>query len=200
MKNRTVVHAGVLCVLLAFGALPAEAGSGGSMYSIMGIGDIRISGGARSAGMGYAGTALASTSSLNFLSPATWSQLARTRLEAGALYEGFASSDARRSRYLAHVGFSGAMLGIPVSPEHGVTLAAAFLPYSNVDYDTYTGGTARSAADSVAYTFHHVGTGGLTLGRLGLSCTVTGPKSPLGPLQSSCSSSVSKRSTPPPAS
>src|SRR5512140_1931977 len=86
-------------------ASAALAGSGGSSYSVIGIGDIRYTPGARSAGMGYTGIGLISPNALNPFAPATWSRIVRTRFEGSALYEGFNSTDGTTSRYLARMDF-----------------------------------------------------------------------------------------------
>jgi hypothetical protein len=158
-----------LIVLLSAGGHRAYAGSGGSDYSLIGIGDIRYTPGARAAGMGYTGIGLASPQYVNGLSPATWSTINRTRLEATVLYEGFNSSDGDRSRYLAHGNFYGALFAIPISPTNGIVLAGGFLPYSHVDYDTYTSDTFVSGTDTLDSQVHHVGTGGLNKAEVGLS-------------------------------
>lgn len=170
MKPLTSLPRGLLlCLVTGVLALPAPAGSGGSMYSMMGIGDLRDNFGIRSAGMGYTGMGIVSANYVNPGSPASWSRINRTRVDASVLYEGFSSSDGFGSRYLAHATFNGATLAIPVSPEHGIAIVGGFLPYSNVDYDTYTHGTGITPSDTVPYSFHHVGSGGIGVGKLGVS-------------------------------
>jgi len=165
---------GVLAILLMAGALVnrAAAGSGGSAYSIVGIGDIRYAPGARAAGMGYAGLGLAAPQYINGASPATWFRIDRTRLEGSALYEGFNSTDGAGARYLARLDFHGALLAIPIAPSEGIVFVGGFVPYSNVNYDTYTHGSySRTGTDTVNldYRLRHVGTGGLTKALVGFS-------------------------------
>ncbi|MEW6511385.1 MAG: hypothetical protein AB1428_10535 [Bacteroidota bacterium] len=151
----------------------AVAGSGGSAYSILGIGDIRYAPGSRGAGMGYTGIGLAPSLYINAASPASWFRIDRTRLEGAALYEGFNSTDGARSRYLARLDFHGALLAIPISPSDGLVLVGGFLPYSQVGYDTYTTGLySRVGTDTVTmgYRLHHIGSGGITRAVLGASC------------------------------
>lgn len=165
-------YAGLIIMLLMAGAFGnrAAAGSGGSAYSLLGLGDIRYSPGARAAGMGYAGLGLAAPQYINGASPATWFKIDRTRLEGSALYEGFNSSDGVGARYLARLDFNGALLAIPISPADGIVFVGGFVPYSNVNYDTYTKGSF-AATDTVRldYRLHHVGTGGLTKALVGFS-------------------------------
>jgi len=106
----------------------AYAGSGGSVYSILGIGDIRTTPGPRAQGMGYAGISLLSSQDINPLSPATWSAIDRTHLEASALYEGYNSSDVNASRYLARLDYYGAVLAIPIAPATASSWSAASCP------------------------------------------------------------------------
>jgi hypothetical protein len=143
-----------------------RAGSGGSAYSIFGIGDLHSPAGMRNAGMGGAGLALTSGSSISANSPAAWSRINRVRLEAGMLYEGFHSSDGSRSLYRAAGTFDGALLAIPASTEYGVVFAGGFLPYSSVSYNTFT----RGSQAGVDYLLNHKGSGGIGRGLAGLSC------------------------------
>jgi hypothetical protein len=174
----TIRHRFVGAVLVILcGIQGATAGSGGSTYSLLGLGDIRYTPGARSEGMGYAGLALLSSQYIDGMSPATWSRLDRVRLEGSAFYEGFNSTDGITSRYLARMDFHGALLAIPASRASGIVFVAGFTPFSEVNYDTYTSSVVPSqnvdpitgAHDSLGYQIHQVGTGGVTRGQLGLS-------------------------------
>ena len=162
-----------MMVPLLFPASPVLAGSGGSIYSFMGIGDLRLAPNARSAGMGYTGYAIPGPYYINTLSPATWSRIDRARIEAGMLYEGFNSTNGTTSRFLAKADFSGAMIALPVSPKRGFVVAAGFTPYSKVDYNTYTSATFTGTADTMAYSINHTGKGGISRGILGLSWAPT---------------------------
>jgi len=159
----------------------AAAGSGGSTYSLLGLGDIRYTPGARAEGMGFAGLALLSPQYIDGMSPATWSRLDRVRLEGSAFYEGFNSTDGSTSRYLARMDFHGALMAIPVSRTEGIVVVMGFTPYSEVNYDTYTSAVVPSQNidpvtgqhDSLGYQIHQTGTGGLTRGQIGLSWAPT---------------------------
>jgi hypothetical protein len=158
-----------LAIAPLLGTSTVAAGSGGSAYSALGLGDLRYFPGSRSAGMGYAGLALPSAEYINWISPASWSLINHTRFEAAALYEGFRSTDGVNSRYLARLDFSGALLSIPISTDNGIVFVAGFAPYSNVNYDTYTSFTYNSPIDTLSYSLHHVGSGALNRGTVGLS-------------------------------
>lgn len=157
---------GLMVVLASQGTL---AGSGGSIYSLIGIGDLRFLPNVRAAGMGYAGYALNSHYTINTLSPATWSRIDYPRVEASMQYEGFNSSSATRSRFLARGDVGGAFLAYPISRPDGIVLALGFTPYSKVDYDTYSSGSYVTAADTMLYSVHHTGSGGISKGQIGLS-------------------------------
>ena len=164
-----VWRAVLFIILLQGSGVTAFAGSGGSAYSILGIGDLRYVPGVRGDGMGYAGIALATPDYINGLNPAGWSRINRTRLEANLLYEGFQSTDGLRSRFLARADFNGALLAVPISQTYGIVMVAGFTPYSNVNYNTYTPGLYQTATDTMNYTIDHIGTGGITKGQFGLS-------------------------------
>ncbi|MDH3253043.1 MAG: hypothetical protein OEM41_09650 [Ignavibacteria bacterium] len=163
------------CLAIVACVSPARAVEGSSSYSILGIGDIRFASGVRSAGMGYTGTALPGANYINLLSPGTWSRINRTRLEAGFLMEGFNSSDANSSRYLANGSFGGASLAIPISPSHGFVFTGGFTPFSNTSYDIFTSATEGG----IGFSVHNVGTGGFSRGRAGFSYA-PGPDLALG--------------------
>ncbi len=143
------------------------ADSGGSAYSIFGLGDLRYVTGTRSAGMGYTGLALASPFYVNSYSPGSWSAIDRTRLEAGMLYEGFSSSDGNKSIYRSEADFIGGSLAVPISSDHGLVIIGGFTPFSNINYNTYT----RGSQQGIDYTIQHVGEGGISRGFLGASFT-----------------------------
>jgi hypothetical protein len=159
----------ILIFTIALASQTVMAGSGGSLYSFIGIGDLRYLPNVRAAGMGYAGYALTSPSAINTLSPATWCKIDLARVEASMLYEGFTSSSATTSRFLARADVSSAILAIPLSTADGIVLVAGFTPYSKVDYDTYSSATFVTPTDTMAYALHYVGKGGISKGEVGLS-------------------------------
>ncbi|MFN0158953.1 MAG: hypothetical protein ACKVRP_12885 [Bacteroidota bacterium] len=154
-----------VCMTIFTLSVSAQAGGDGSAYSIFGLGDLRYMTNARGMAMGYTGIGLSGSSFINSLSPATWSRINNTRLDAGLLYEGFNSSNGTRSLYRANGDFNGALLAIPASPSKGIVVVGGFVPYSNISYATFTTGTQAG----VNYSLNHVGTGGLSRGLIGLS-------------------------------
>ncbi len=167
-RFRTLTAGALLAFLLGAGIQTALA-SGGSLYSLLGYGDLRPQANARSAGMGFTGIGLSDSLYINPLSPATWGLVDRTRFEAAMLYEGFRSTDGLTSRYLARLDFTGIMLALPISPASGITFVGGFLPYSDVNYDVYTGGSYADPLSSIDYSVHQSGHGGLNKGTAGLS-------------------------------
>jgi len=159
----------LLCTLLCGAVGAAHAQSGGSTYSMLGIGDLRYMPGARSAGMGYTGIGLSSSLYINPTAPATWTRINRTRVDASVLFEGFNSTDGHSSRYLSETDFGGALMAIPISPLDGIVMVGGFTPYSNVDFNVVTKGSYGSGADQIDYKLAHVGTGGLGQAEIGLS-------------------------------
>ncbi len=146
-------------------ATTASASTGGSSYSLYGIGDLRYLPNARSAGMGYTGLGIPSANFINSMQPAAWSRINRVRLEAGLLYEGFKSTDGNRSLYLANSDFSGALLALPIATESGIVGVVGFTPYSNVNYNLFV----QDKREGIEYQVNHTGTGGVSRGLVGLS-------------------------------
>jgi len=143
----------------------AHAGSDGSSYSQLGIGDLRGFAGIRYAGMGYTGLALFDVHSVSAISPAAWSRIKSTQIDAGYLYQGYNSTDGENSRYLAGGSFSGGMVAIPLSPARGLVLGFGFVPLSSVGYNTY-----YNAADTLMpHRVNVKGSGGFTRGQVGAS-------------------------------
>jgi len=159
VKTACIIVCGFLLVATA------TAGNGGSAYTMFGIGDLNFSPSVRSAGMGYTGIALPSANAINTLVPATWSRIARVRIDASALYEGINTADASAKLYQAKGLFNGVHLAIPLSPAHGIVFGAGIIPYSRVAYNTSFSGTQAG----VDYRMNEIGSGGLTKAQVGLS-------------------------------
>jgi opacity protein-like surface antigen len=165
MKKRRALLLG-LCVL---SASTLSAQSGGSAYSVVGVGDLNYFPSTRSAGMGYVHLAIPSPGTINGISPAAWSSIRHTMLEGTILYQGYNSTDGDRSRYLSNADFNGGLLGFPISENLGIAVVLGFTPYSRVDYDTYGRDLYSASQDTFGYAVHYVGTEGLGKGRLGLA-------------------------------
>lgn len=160
-----MVFKNLLVAVMFFAPLVAFAGSGGSTYSLFGIGDIRYMPSARSAAMGYTGLGLPSANYINGMQPSAWARISRVRFETGILHEGYHSRDEYKSIYLANSSFAGALLAIPISTEYGIVTVLGFTPYSSVNYNYFLGGTL----EGIQYEINHAGSGGMSRGVAGLS-------------------------------
>jgi hypothetical protein len=165
MKLRSLA----LLVMLALATHSSRAQSGGSAYSLFGIGDLRYYPSVRSIGMGSTGLGLQSPYTINASMPAAWARIVQTRLEAGLYYEGYNSTDGTSTRYLGGAGFAGGMLAIPISPDRGVTLVAGFNPYASSDYDVTTRQPYTSVTDSTSFLVRQVEDGRISQAQIGLS-------------------------------
>ena len=145
------------------------AGSGGSIYSAFGLGDLRYAVGTRAAGMGYAGIGVPGTSYLNALAPGTWGTIDRVRFEASVSMEGFSSTDGSRSRYLARADFAGFLFSLPISRPDRIVFVGGIIPYSAFNYDVYIPDNYTGESDTLDYLVHHVGTGGISRALGGIS-------------------------------
>jgi len=164
MKCFRILLASVIFILTT---ISLHAGNGGSGYSRYGLGDIRFFPSTRLQGMGGINLSLISPTDINHLNPASWTRLANTRIVGSFLYEGISTTDGVNSAYLASGNFNGFLLAMPLSKSNGISFAIGFNPYSSVNYKVRTTGN-QSGSD---YQLTYAGTGGLSIGWLGLSAT-----------------------------
>ncbi|HLF13405.1 MAG TPA: hypothetical protein VI932_00765 [Bacteroidota bacterium] len=162
----TRIVAVAIAVILSTAPLPA--GSGGSVYSRFGVGDLRFTSATRLLGLGGTGAAYRPSGSINDVNPAAWSGISRMRFSAGALYEGFSTDDGTASAYLAGMFFNGLSLAIPVDSGMGIAFGAGIAPYSRVNYRI----VEPVDQDGVAYTLTHIGDGGISRAFAGLSVRI----------------------------
>jgi hypothetical protein len=155
--------------LLALGTSAAFGEGGGSIYSMLGVGDLQYLPSARSAGMGNTGIGLYSLSSIYAWAPGTWSRLDRVRMEGNLLTEGFNSTDGTRSQFLSKTTFQGVMFGLPISPADGITIVAGMTPYSRINFDVVGPYSFSGLEDTLEYTVRYKGTGGIGKAQLGAS-------------------------------
>ena len=154
----------IFFILLGLSQL-AFGGNGGSGYSRYGIGDLTYFLSSRSEGMGGAGIGMLSANSINCLNPATWTSISRTRFSIGGIYEGYSSTDGKKSSYLSGTSFNGFMISLPLATRSGFVLGAGIIPYSRINYNIVT----SESFDTFTYKIHYIGEGGLSRGYLGLS-------------------------------
>jgi len=141
------------------------AGNGGSGYSRYGIGDLYYSTSSRAVSMGGTEIGLLSPLSINYLNPAAWSEIIRTRYAINTMYEGFRTTDGNKSAYFSGMFFNGLTIAIPISPKNGITIAFGIHPYSRVNYNVIT----PSTFDTLNYNTQYIGDGGISLGQIGIS-------------------------------
>jgi hypothetical protein len=163
------VAASVALATLFLATTTGFAQGGASLYSRLGLGDLRPGSDTRSAGMGYTGIASASSTTVNPFAPATWSKIDRARLEGGMLYEGFNSTDGTTTRYLSRGNFNGVTFAIPVSSSNGIVAVLGFTPFSKVDYTAYSLEQYIAGTDTMNSTITYTGKGGLSKGLIGTS-------------------------------
>lgn len=154
----------VFLLLLSF-SLPVH-GSGGSLYTHFGIGDLRLAYSARRFGFGELGIALSDKAFLNSTNPAAWNSLRLTRFETGILYNGTSMSDGTSSTYNSGTYFNGLTFGFPIDHEYGISASTGLVPVSNVEYN-FSQNVTEPNIDP--YTLNYQGTGGLQRFFLGAS-------------------------------
>jgi hypothetical protein len=147
--NRKIITS-VLFFIFISASVYAQSGSS---YTRIGLGDPVYSFSGRRLGMGQLGTSVADRDFIGTINPASWYRLSRTRLEFGLTYNGLTIADNESSYYTGETEFTGFTLGIPVSTEYGVGIAAGILPYTNISYNV-----VQSLND---YNIEYEGRGGL---------------------------------------
>lgn len=122
-------------VLLTFIALPAILwAEGGSVYSRLGIGDLTYSYSARRIGMGELGVAVSDREFIGSINPASWTRLNMTRFETALNFQNFKTQSSDISSYHSYTNFSGAVIGVPLERDLGLSLVGGMIPYSTVNY------------------------------------------------------------------
>lgn len=163
---RSIVTRLVIVCLCALGVvLPAHAG--GSAYSLYGIGDLELSPGGRSMGMGGLFASLWSTSSIFPQNPASWSASKTTKLQGMFGYDNIATHSASDRALYGEGGMRGMAISIPLSVPHGITMAMGFQPLSTVRYALDLG--VQPLSDSTTYVAQYTGEGGLSTFFMGSS-------------------------------
>lgn len=169
---RTYLARFSIFILLVLGLLlhttRVNAKGGGSVYSRFGIGDLSRTTSTELFGLGGTGLAVMPVGSVNDLNPASWASIHNIRFSAGALYEGFSTTDGNSSGYFARTRFDGFTLAIPLSSGEGITFASGLIPYSRINYLIVTPET-RAGLD---YTMTHQGDGGISEAFAGMSITL----------------------------
>lgn len=144
---------------------------GGSSYSIFNIGDLRT--GSTASALGRAGVeaGVPSTSLVNSLNPAGWTDLRLVTLQAALSFDQFQVSDASSKLYQNSSKLQEFAVALPYSPDHGGTLVFAIRPYSTVNYRTRLNRSVSSADTSVGAVIDYTGHGGISNAVVGTSYT-----------------------------
>ena len=159
-----------IILLLTFGFLgTVHGGNGGSGYSRYGIGDIQYFVSSRADGMGGAGIALLSATSIDQINPAAWVGINHTRYAVGLLYQGYSTTDGQESGYFSGANFNGFMLALPVSPSRGIVFGAGIVPYSTINYSI----NYDTSGAGLAYRLGYKGEGGASDAQVGLSANIS---------------------------
>jgi hypothetical protein len=137
----------------------------GSPYTRYGIGDLVYSPNTRALGMGGAGIALPSNSTIDLYNPAAWTRINLTRFTISGSYNGLTTSDAANSSNYGNINFNDAMLAIPFSTSNGIVFAFGLSRYSTVGY-TLQEDVSQSGFN---YTLVRHGEGGISQAHIGLS-------------------------------
>ena len=142
--------------------MTASGQNGGSILSRYGIGDLSSGMTARQRGLGGIVTPLSSEQDINQINPAAWTTVQGLRLQGDLHYE-FEDYSKNSNLSIGSTGISGLQFCIPVQEELRSRIVFGFVPYSRVGYNLQ--GKGQTLEDK--YTVDYVGSGGLSLIRLG---------------------------------
>ena len=154
MKKTAIAILGFL--ILITGAVYAQSSS---TYTRSGIGDISYSYSARSLSLGHSGSALINKDYISITNPASWSSLAKTRIEFSFVYNGMNISNSTDSKFYSDGDFKGFTFAFPVSEENGIGVATGLVPYSRLNYLVEQDVESVSSSN---YTATYQGKGGLS--------------------------------------
>jgi hypothetical protein len=171
MRNNTRRHRAIVAALIAISAASAASAQtgGGSTYSIFNIGDLQSGTSAASVGRGSVEAAVPSTSILNSINPAGWSDLQNVTLQAALNFEQYQVSDARGKIYQNNSKLQDFAIAFPFSHDYGGTLAFSLRPYSTVNYRTQVEQEVPVNDSTTTALTTHSGTGGLSEALIGSS-------------------------------
>jgi len=131
-----------------------------SIFSTVGLGEIRYFINTRSTGMGHIGLATNDDLSYNRMNPAISAEIKDTSFNTGFVFEGVRISQKDNSLSSSLSRFNGASVSIKI--RNGFIITAGLFPFSDYEYEFY------SRADNVDYSIDLVGNGGLSSVRGGI--------------------------------
>ncbi len=158
MKIRMKIFFACLILgLFCADARSQESQSGGSPYSIFGIGDLFTYTSARTYSMGISGVSLFGNY-VNNLNPATVTKLNSTLISIAADYGFLKSSNGAIDNKVSNGNVRGINIGIPFDQGRGWVMTLGFNPYSLVNYKVRVNGNSGTQN----YTQSFSGDGGLS--------------------------------------
>ncbi|MGE5681728.1 MAG: hypothetical protein ACM34K_12695, partial [Bacillota bacterium] len=137
-----------IAVLTAPIILHAE---GGSIYSRLGVGELHFASSARRIGIGELGVAVFDRDFLGTINPAGWSKLNLTRFETALNFQNFKEQSVAGSNYHSVTNFSGALIGVPVERDLGISFVGGIVPYSSTNYKVVEKNLTGSYPNVITY-------------------------------------------------
>ncbi len=134
-------------------------GSGGSIYTRYGIGDLYFSNSAFKLSMGGVGTSLITMNEVNINNPASLFNVKNTRFNAGLVTNLIFIDDGLENALYSNTQFSGFNIAFPVKETMGISFMLGMNPYSIVNYDVDIKG--RVVGDNILDE-KFVGSGGIS--------------------------------------
>ena len=125
----------ILLIIVFFTFTLNIYGSGGSIYSRYGIGDLNFSNSAFKLSMGGVGTSLITMNEVNINNPATLFNVKNTRFNAGLVTNLSFIDDGLENALYSNTQFSGFNIAFPVKETMGISFMLGMNPYSTVNYD-----------------------------------------------------------------
>ncbi|MFA8341545.1 MAG: hypothetical protein ACEPO8_01120 [Rhodothermaceae bacterium] len=144
----------ILLLIMIPSILSAEGG--GSIYSRYGAGDVIHYFSARQLGLGAIGVASNQSDYVNFVNPASLSNLKVVRFEAGLNAYGMNIKGNSNSAFYAGTEFSGFTIGIPLERDLGLAFALGMTPVTSVQYSVVEG------HKDDGYAIEYAGSGGIS--------------------------------------
>jgi hypothetical protein len=165
MKKRYIPVQAVVSLLILLFAAETHASQSGSAYSRFGVGERWHFGSVRSIGLGGTAIGLRGPSHINYVNPASWSDLLVVQFNGSFYYENISSDDGSATGGISTGNINSALLSLPVKPSRGMTVSFGFAPMSRVGYDVQT----QSPVDGGLRIINYTGTGGITNLMAGMS-------------------------------
>ena len=136
-----------------------------SIFSTIGLGQIRYFINTRSTGMGYTGLAVNDELSYNRVNPANSTSIKNTSFGAGFVFEGIKISQKNNSLSSSLSRFNGGSLSIKI--KDGIVITGGLYPYSDYEFEFY------SRISDANYSTNLIGNGGLSAGSGGIGVKIT---------------------------